>query len=237
VRFAYRAGDPVLGGVSFRVARGETVAVVGATGSGKSTIMKLLTRLYEADSGRVALHGRDVRKLPRAALRGAVTIVPQDVFLFAGTVGDNLRMAAPGASDDELRASLERVGAARLLSRRAEAADPLLARVVERGANFSGGERQLIAFARALARRPELLVLDEATASVDPEAEALIEEGVATLMQGRTSLVIAHRLSTVRRADRILVMHAGQVVEEGSHDELLAHGGRYARLWQLQTAA
>jgi ATP-binding cassette subfamily B multidrug efflux pump len=235
VHFAYRTADPVLKGVSFTLQRGETVAVVGATGSGKSTIIKLLCRLYEAQSGTVRFDGRDVRTISAAELRRRITVVPQDVYLFSGTIGDNLRMAAPDASDDELRAALERVGAARLLGRRA--ADPLAVKVGERGADFSGGERQLVAFARALARRPELLVLDEATASVDPEAEALIEDGLTALMTGRTSLVIAHRLSTIRRADRIIVMHAGLVVEEGSHEQLIAHGGRYAKLWQLQTAA
>jgi len=235
VHFAYREADPVLKGVSFTLKRGETVAVVGATGSGKSTLIKLLCRLYEAQSGTVRFDGRDVRAIPASELRRRITVVPQDVFLFSGTIGDNLRMAAPEASDAELRAALERVGAARLLGRRA--LDPLAVHVGERGADFSGGERQLVAFARALARKPELLVLDEATASVDPEAEALVEEGLAALMTGRTSLVIAHRLSTIRRADRIIVMHAGLVVEEGSHEQLLAHGGRYAKLWQLQTAA
>jgi ATP-binding cassette, subfamily B, multidrug efflux pump len=235
VHFAYRESDPVLRGVSFTMRRGETIAVVGATGSGKSTLIKLLCRLYEPQSGRVRFDGRDVREMPAPELRRRITVVPQDVFLFSGTIGDNLRMAAPEASDDELRAALERVGATRLLSRRAK--DPLEVHVGERGADFSGGERQLVAFARALARRPELLVLDEATASVDPEAEALVEAGLAALMAGRTSLVIAHRLSTIRRANRIIVMHAGLIVEEGSHEQLLAHGGRYAKLWQLQTAA
>jgi ATP-binding cassette subfamily B multidrug efflux pump len=232
VEFAYRENDPVLAGVTLRVHRGETVAVVGATGSGKSTLIKLLCRLYEPTRGVVRMNGHDVRDLDAADLRRQITVVPQDVFLFAGTVGDNLRMAAPGASDDELRSALDRVGAGALLRRRN--ADPLAVPVIERAADFSGGEKQLIAFARALARRPEVLVLDEATASVDPEAEQLIEAGLEALMAGRTSLVIAHRLSTIRRADRIVVMHAGKIAEEGSHDELLARNGRYARLWELQ---
>jgi ATP-binding cassette subfamily B multidrug efflux pump len=231
VHFGYRPAEPVVRGVTLTVAPGETVAVVGATGSGKSTLIKLLCRLYEPEAGRIWLGDRLTTAISADELRARVTVVPQDVFLFAGTIGDNLRMAAPRASDDELRAALDAVGATSLLRLRGD--DPLAVAVGERGASFSAGERQLVAFARALARRPELLVLDEATASVDPETEALIDRGLVALMQGRTCLLIAHRLATVRRADRIVVMHAGEVVEEGSHQALIAQGGRYARLWQL----
>ena len=230
VAFSYNA-EPVLRGVSLDVPRGHTVALVGATGSGKSTLIKLLTRLYEIGGGTVELGGVDIRKLPIAELRRRVTVVSQDVALFAGTVYDNVALGgvargAP-ASRDEVAAALRRVGLERLLARRPEGLD---APVGDRGAGFSAGERQLLAFARALVRDPEILVLDEATAHVDPEAEELIERGVAELMRGRTTLVIAHRLSTIRHADEIVVLDRGQVIERGTHDELVARGGAYATL-------
>jgi ATP-binding cassette subfamily B protein len=227
VVFQYERGEPVLRGVDLEVARGATVAVVGATGSGKTTLMKLLTRLYEPQAGAVLVDGRDVRDLPADALRRRVTVVSQDVFLFAGTIADNVRLGRADASRELVDDVLRRVGADRMLARRGATADAV---VSEKGANFSAGERQLIAFARALARDPEILVLDEATAHVDPEAEAWIERGVAELMRGRTTLVIAHRLSTIRNADEIAVMVRGQIVERGNHDALLAAGGVYAAL-------
>ncbi len=212
VHFSYGA-EPVLRGIDLRVARGTTVAVVGATGSGKSTMVKLLTRLYERDQGAVRLDGEDIRDIMLADLRRRITIVSQDVTLFAGTLSDNITLGKSFA-----RASIEdavkRVGLDRALVRRGTDVD---APVAERGANFSAGERQLVAFARALLRDPEVLILDEATAHVDPEAEELIERGVAELMKGRTTLVIAHRLSTIRNADLIVVMDKGRVVEQGSH--------------------
>jgi len=227
VTFGYREGERVLDEVSFAVRKGSTVAVVGATGSGKSTLIRLLARLYEIDGGRILLGGRDVREMTAAELRRRITVVTQDVFLFAGTVAENVRLGRPGASDDEVAAALARVGADRMLERRGvDASCP----VAERGSNFSAGERQLIAFARALVRDPELLILDEATAHVDPESEAFIEDGLAALMAGRTTLVIAHRLSTIRRADRIIVLSRGHLAEQGSRSELLARGGLYARL-------
>lgn len=227
VHFAYREGEPVLRGLDLSISRGETVAVVGATGSGKSTLIKLLTRLYETERGSVRFGGRDVRDLPAGELRRQVTVVSQDVFLFAGTVRDNVRLGNPAASSADIDAALARVGADRALARRGGDADDEIA---ERGGNFSAGERQLIAFARALVRDPALLILDEATAHVDPETEATIEAGLDELMRGRTSLVIAHRLSTIRRADRIVVLSKGQVAEIGTHAELVARGGLYARL-------
>jgi ATP-binding cassette subfamily B protein len=229
VSFGYRAGEKVLDDVSFQVAPGSTVAVVGATGSGKSTLIRLLARLYEIDSGRILLGGRDLSEISADELRRRITVVTQDVFLFAGTVADNVRLGRPDARDAEVAGALARVGADRMLSRRGATAD---AKVAERGGNFSAGERQLIAFARALVRDPEVLILDEATAHVDPDSESLIEDGLAALMAGRTSLVIAHRLSTIRRADHILVLSRGQIAEEGSRPELLARGGLYARLEQ-----
>ncbi|MCG8423143.1 MAG: ABC transporter ATP-binding protein/permease [Proteobacteria bacterium] len=266
VRFAYRKNEPVLRSVNIDIARGQTVAVVGATGSGKSTLIKVLARLYEVDRGDIRLSGVDIRDLPAREIRRRITVVSQDVFLFAGTVGDNVRLGRPDADDDAIREALDRVGASRILARRlarqklagengaqggeiapdkaekpdrgdsegsreiADTDEIMAIEIAERGSNFSAGERQLIAFARALVRDPEILVLDEATAHVDPEAEALIEQGVAELMRGRTTLVIAHRLSTIRNSDLIVVMARGRIVERGSHGELVAKGGVYARL-------
>lgn len=231
VEFAYREREPVLRGVSLTVPRGRTVAVVGATGSGKSTLIKLLTRLYEPRAGVIRVGGRDVRGIPASELRERITVVSQDVFLFAGTVAENVELGlidrnVPDARE-RVASALARVGADRVLERRGATPDELVA---ERGGNFSAGERQLIAFARALIRDPEILVLDEATAHVDPETEGLIEHGLEELMKDRTTLVIAHRLSTIRNADEIVVMARGEIVERGTHDELVALDGVYSAL-------
>ncbi len=225
VAFSYGA-EPILRGVDVKVPRGATVAVVGATGSGKSTVIKLLTRLYEHQQGDIKLDGIDIRAIPLSELRERITVVSQDVMLFAGTLRENITL---GKSCDQARLdqAIHRVGLDRALARRGDGID---AKVSERGSNFSAGERQLAAFARALLRDPDVLVLDEATAHVDPEAEELIEKGVAELMKGRTTLVIAHRLSTIRNADLIVVMDKGVVVEQGTHAELVAKGGFYAVL-------
>jgi ATP-binding cassette subfamily B protein len=225
VHFSYGA-EPVLRGVDLRVPSGAKIAVVGATGSGKSTTIKLLTRLYERERGAIRIHGVDVRDIPLAELRRRVTVVSQDVILFAGTLADNIALGKL-YEREKLDAAIARVGLDRALARRG---DDITCKVAERGANFSAGERQLVAFARALLRDPEILVLDEATAHVDPEAEELIERGLQELMKGRTTLVIAHRLSTIRNADMIVVMDRGQVVETGTHAELVAKGGLYAAL-------
>jgi ATP-binding cassette subfamily B multidrug efflux pump len=230
VEFAY-GEEPVLRGVSFEIPKGKTVAIVGATGSGKSTLIKLLTRLYEIGDGAITLDGKDIRNMPPAELRRRVTVVSQDAALFAGSVFDNVALGAVAsgrsAGRDEVARAVSRVGLDRLLARRPEGLD---APVGDRGSAFSAGERQLLVFARALVRDPEILVLDEATAHVDPEAEELIEQGVDELMRGRTTLVIAHRLSTIRHADQIVVLDRGRVVERGTHDELVAKGGMYAQL-------
>jgi ATP-binding cassette subfamily B multidrug efflux pump len=231
VTFGYRADRPVLNDVSLDIATGETVAVVGATGAGKSTIIKLLPRLYEPQSGTIRLDGADVRAIDPRALRRRIVVVSQDVFMFSSTLRTNLGLGDPTIDDERLLAAACRVGAERVIAARPGGLD---APVLERGANFSSGERQLVAFARALARDPEILVLDEATASVDPETERIIERGIGELMRGRTSIVIAHRLSTVQRATRILVIHQGRIAEQGPHEALLAAGGIYARLYRLQ---
>jgi ATP-binding cassette, subfamily B, multidrug efflux pump len=231
VTFGYREDRPVLNDVSLKIRRGETLAIVGATGAGKSTIIKLLPRLYEIRGGVIRVGGVDARTIDKRALRRRVVVVSQDVFMFSGTLRDNIGLGDPAITDARLLEAARRVGADRVIERRPGGLD---APVVERGANYSSGERQLIAFARALARDPEILVLDEATASVDPETERVIERGIAELMRGRTSIVIAHRLSTVQRASRIVVISHGRIVEEGTHDELLAHGGAYALLHRLQ---
>jgi ATP-binding cassette subfamily B protein len=231
VRFGYKPDRPTLRGVSFEVPRGRTLAIVGPTGAGKTSIISLLQRLYEVDSGTVFLDGTDIRALPREALRRRVVVVPQDVVLFPGDVLSNM---APGEEHpDEARAEdiARRLGLLDLLTRRGLG---LSSSVGERGANFSSGERQLIALARALYRDPEVLVLDEATASLDSETEATVQRAVAETLRGRTAIVIAHRLSTIRHADEILVMLRGEVVERGNHAALMAHDGVYAKLHRLQ---
>ena len=231
VRFSYGA-EPVLQGASLIVPRGSTVAVVGATGSGKSTLIKLLTRLYEVKPGEGAIRvsGTDIRTMPVEDLRKLVTVVSQDGYMFTGTIEDNIRLGST-ATTAQIEAALATVGLDRALRRRATDGQPITSlHVADRGNNFSAGERQLVAFARALVRNPEILILDEATAHVDPESESLIEAGVDALMRGRTTLVIAHRLTTIQNSDLIVVMDRGKIIEQGTHTSLIAAGGVYAAL-------
>jgi ATP-binding cassette subfamily B multidrug efflux pump len=232
VTFEYKAGVPVLKDVSLHVKRGEKVALVGATGAGKTTVASILLRLYETKSGCVRILGKDVRSYDRHSLRENFSVVPQDVFLFAGSVLSNVAMSDPNPDAKRAEQALARVGALELFQRRGG----VEAKVDERGANFSGGERQLLAFARAVYRDAPLLILDEATASIDSDTEARLQLALDAVMQGRTAIVIAHRLSTIRAVDRIVVFHKGRVVESGRHEDLLAKGGVYARLYRLQFA-
>ncbi|MDO8475480.1 MAG: ABC transporter ATP-binding protein [Candidatus Rokubacteria bacterium] len=232
VWFAYNGEDWVLRDCSFTVAAGERVALVGPTGEGKSTIVRLMTRGYDASRGQVLVGGRDVREWDLTALRRQVGVIPQEVFLFTGTVEDNLRVGAGAAAlGDEIDRALRTARADRVV---ASLPSGLQQEIHERGQNLSQGQRQLLAIARALLYNPAVLALDEATSSVDPESEALIRAGLEELLRGRTSVVIAHRLSTIQTADRILVLHRGRVREAGRHAELVAQGGLYARLYELQ---
>ena len=240
VTFEYKPDTPVLRDVSLRAARGEKIALVGATGAGKTTVASIVLRLYEVKTGIVRILGKDVRGYDRRALRENFAVVPQDVFLFSGTILSNVAMSDPSPDRARAVAAVARIGAVDMFRRRSRgggAEDGWLdAPVDERGANFSAGERQLLAFARAVYRDSPLLILDEATASVDSDTEARLQRALEVVMQGRTAIVIAHRLSTIRAADRIVVFHKGRVVESGPHEELLAKGGVYARLYRMQFA-
>jgi ATP-binding cassette subfamily B multidrug efflux pump len=231
VWFHYKPGDPVLKGVSFRIAPGEKVAVVGATGSGKTTTIKLLNRFYDIQQGSIKVGGIDVREWDLQALRRHIGVVLQDVFLFSGDVRGNLALGDPAVPMARIEGAARSANAENFIRRLPEGFGAL---VRERGSNFSGGQRQLLALARVLVFEPEILVMDEATSSVDSETEALIQEALENVMRKRTCLLIAHRLSTIRNADRIIVLHHGEVREMGSHTELMARGGIYHRLYQLQ---
>ena len=233
VSFEYKAGIPILRDVSIHAKRGEKIALVGATGAGKSTIASVLLRLYDVKSGTVRVFGKDVTSMARGDLRRNFAVVPQDVFLFPGTVATNIAAGDVTPDRSKVVRALERIGALDLFESREGGLD---APVLERGNNFSAGERQLIAFARALYRDPPILVLDEATANVDSDTEARLQRALDAAMRGRTALIIAHRLSTIKAVDRIVVFHKGRVVEQGTHEALLAAGGLYARLHTLQFA-
>jgi ATP-binding cassette subfamily B multidrug efflux pump len=233
VDFGYKPNALVLQQVSLSARRGEKIAIVGATGSGKTTIASLLLRLYEASTGAVRVLGRDVKTYSRSELRQLFAVVPQDVYLFPGTIVTNVAVGDVVPNRARVEQVLATVGGLEIFGRREGGLD---GRVEERGANFSSGERQLIAFARALYKNPPILILDEATASVDSDTEARLQHALEALMEGRTALIIAHRLSTIRAVDRIVVLAKGRVIEEGSHDELMRQNGVYAKLYQLKSA-
>ena len=228
--FAYSGEDYVLKGFSLEMRRGEKVALVGETGGGKTTVTRLLSRLYEVSRGSISIDGTDIREMALQSLRSRIGVVLQDPYLFTGSIAYNISLGNPQALERVERAAAV-VGADRFIRQLPNGFDE---EVRERGTNFSAGERQLISFARAVAFDPEILVLDEATASVDSASERLIQQGLEGLMEGRTTLVVAHRLSTIRDADRIVVIHRGEKAEEGSHSELMAVKGLYYRLYQLQ---
>lgn len=229
--FEYEAGRPALKGISLEAKPGESVALVGHTGSGKSTIMNLLCRFYDPVEGRVLVDGHDIRDVSLQSLRSQVGIVLQDTFIFSGSIRDNIRFGRLDATDDEIQAAAKAVHAHDFISKLPDGYDT---QVEERGSMLSMGQRQLLSFARALLANPRVLILDEATASIDTETELKIQEALKTLLIGRTSFIIAHRLSTIRGADKIVVLDHGNIMEEGTHDELMRHGGIYYGLVQAQ---
>ncbi len=231
VSFAYNPGEPVLHDICFKVEPGQKIAVVGATGAGKSTIISLLSRFYDVEQGEILIDGQNIKSFNLQALRSSVGIVLQDVFLFSGSIGENIRMGNNGISDDDVRQAAETVHASGFIS---ELPNQFASKVGERGASLSVGQKQLLAFARALAYNPKILILDEATSSIDTETEILIRDAIEKLMADRTSIIIAHRLSTVQNADRIIVLHHGRIRETGTHQELLRLRGIYWKLYQLQ---
>ncbi|MCU1228411.1 MAG: ABC-type multidrug transport system, ATPase and permease component [Acidobacteria bacterium] len=231
VWFAYNEEEWVLKDVSFQVRRGERVALVGHTGAGKTTVTSLLLRFYEIQRGEILINGVDIRRYSLVSLRRLFAIVQQDFFLFTGNVSQNIALGDPSIGEERVREAAVRVQADRFISRLPEG---YAAEVRERGAGFSVGEKQLLSFARALAFNPPVLILDEATSSIDTETERLIQDAIRTLMEGRTSIVIAHRLSTIRSADTILVFHHGEIRERGTHEELMETNGLYRRLYEIQ---
>jgi ATP-binding cassette subfamily B protein len=231
VTFAYVPGEPVLKHVSFEVQPGQRIAIVGATGSGKTTIVSLLLRFYDVQEGRITIDGVDIRELDVTALRSMFGLVLQDVHLFSGTIGGNVRLGNTAIAEEAVRAAVDAVHAGPFIDRLPQGLDTPVA---ERGSTLSVGQKQLLSFARALAFDPRVLILDEATSSVDTETELLIRDALKVVMRGRTTIAIAHRLSTIQDMDRILVLHKGELRESGTHQQLLARRGIYHRLYQLQ---
>lgn len=231
VSFAYDRGDEVLHNVSFTVGAGEKVAIVGYTGSGKTTIISLLSRFYDVERGRILIDGTDIREYAQRDLHRYIATVLQDVFLFSGDIAHNIHLGDRNISDEKMREISRYINADKFINKLPSQYEE---KVGERGRTLSVGERQLLSFARALVYEPRILVLDEATSSVDTDTEYLVQDALKKFMSGRTSIVIAHRLSTIRFVDRIIVLHKGRIVEEGTHRELLARGGHYSKLYELQ---
>jgi len=234
VSFSYEPDEPLIEDLSLVARPGETVAIVGPTGAGKTTLVNLIMRFYELDAGRITLDGVDITAMPRADLRSRIGMVLQDTWLFEGTIRDNIAYGRPDATDEEVREAARATYVDRFVHSLPEGYET---RVDDEGSNLSAGERQLITIARAFLAQPALLILDEATSSVDTRTELLLQHAMAALRTDRTSFVIAHRLSTIRDADLILVMEHGRIVEQGSHAELLERGGAFARLHAAQFAA
>jgi ATP-binding cassette, subfamily B, multidrug efflux pump len=231
VSFAYKDDEYVLKDISFEANKGETVALVGHTGSGKSSIMNLLFRFYDVNRGKVLIDGKNVNEMKRQHLRQHMGIVLQDPFLFTGTIASNVSLNDPRITRDKIEKALKEVGADEFIEKLPKGYDEP---VIEKGSTLSAGQRQLISFARALAFDPAILILDEATASIDTETEAIIQEALEVLKKGRTTFIIAHRLSTIKNADQILVLDQGRIVEKGNHDKLMEHGGKYYQMYELQ---
>jgi ABC-type multidrug transport system fused ATPase/permease subunit len=231
VNFSYRVGIPVLKDVCFTVQPGQTIALVGPTGAGKTSISSLISRFYDVVDGRILIDGTDIREVTQLSLRSQIGVVPQDPFLFTGTIVDNIRFGRLGATDEEVMEAAKQANAHDFISLVPQG---YAKRVFERGQNFSQGQRQLIALARVVLANPRILVLDEATASIDTRTEVLIQAALKRLLSGRTSFVIAHRLSTIRNADKLFVIDHGKVVQQGTHDELVAQEGLYRELYLMQ---
>ena len=231
VEFSYDDKRKALNGISLEMLPGQTIALVGHTGSGKSTIANLITRFYDPTAGAVRIDGKDLQDVSLTELRRQISVVLQDTFIFSGTIMENIRFGNPAATDEQVKAAAEAIGADKFIKKLPMGYET---EVEERGNILSVGERQLLSFARALLADPRIIILDEATASIDTETEVQIQKALQTLLEGRTSIIIAHRLSTIRDSDKIFVLQQGEIIEEGNHDELMEYKGEYYRLIEAQ---